>query len=95
MLVERRASPLALGRKITMIKGDSLSKRLRWMIAPALLVSSMLLCASCASLSQEEIVANEQSRVQQERKGYFDRESSVQQKRAEQRAAEETLRRKK
>jgi hypothetical protein len=59
-----------------------------------LLAVAALACASCSSISQEKLMENEQSRVQQERKGYFDRESSEQQKKADERAHQEKLRRK-
>jgi hypothetical protein len=64
-------------------------------LGTVLLAGVLMICASCESLSQEQILANEQSRVQQERKGYFDRESSAAQKKAEEHAAHEALRRKK
>jgi hypothetical protein len=51
-----------------------------------------MLCPSCASLSQEQIIANQQSRLRQQEKGYFDRENSAQQKKADERAHQEKLR---
>lgn len=54
-----------------------------------------ILGASCSSISQEQLTANEKSRVEQQRKGYFDRESSAQQRQADQRAEAERLRQRK
>jgi len=61
-----------------------------------LFVSSVvaLFCASCASQSQEQVIANEQSRLRQQEKGVFDREDSAQQRKAEERAQAERQREK-
>jgi uncharacterized lipoprotein YajG len=59
-----------------------------------MLSAGAMLCASCASMSQEQIIANQQSRLQQQEKGYFDRESGAQQKKADERAQQEKLREK-
>lgn len=50
--------------------------------------------SGCASLSQEQIIANDQSRLKQQAKGYFDREDSAEEKKAAQRAEQEALHRK-
>ena len=55
--------------------------------------AGVLMGGSCTSISQEQLMANEQSRVQQERKGYFDRESSEQQREADERAEQGRLHR--
>jgi hypothetical protein len=59
-----------------------------------LIMPIAMLYTSCASLSQDQIIANERTRLQQERRGYFDPENSVQQKKADERAHHEALRRK-
>jgi hypothetical protein len=42
-------------------------------------------------MSQEQILANQQSRLRQQENGYFDRENSAQEKKADERAEQERL----
>jgi hypothetical protein len=62
--------------------------------AAVLLSASAMVCVSCTSMSQEQLTENERSRLQQERKGYFDREKSEHEKKADDRRRLEELRRK-
>ena len=96
--MERRTAALALGWQVTMAQLRILKTwpgAARCTLRTALLAFASLFSASCASLSQEQIIANEQTRLEQESRGYFDRESSAAQKKAEEQAAHEALRRKK
>ena len=52
------------------------------------------LCTSCVSMTPERVVANQQSRRQQEEQGYSDPESSAVQKKADEKAFHERLREK-
>ena len=63
-------------------------------VAWLVLSAGASVCGSCTSISQEQLLANEQSQVQDERNGSFDRESSEQQKKADEGAHQEQLRRK-
>lgn len=51
-------------------------------------------CASCMSISQEQLIENEQSRLQQQKVGYPDRKNREQQKQAEERAHQDAFKRK-
>ena len=64
-------------------------------IVPLVLLSAgASVGGSCSAISQEQLLANEQSRVQQERKGYLDRENSEQLRKADELTRQEKLRRK-
>lgn len=55
------------------------------------LVASSLLGTSCSSISPERALANEWTRSEQQRQGYFDKESSAQQRKDDERSEQERL----